>query len=566
MLNATAWTVTEMAVTVEDLLELAFPEGTEVVAGRAGLNREVLWARTLRPRPPAFETIDGGEVALLSSGQLTLFESLTLSHVVIRLADAGVAAVALVGSYDAASIEAAESRNLPLLRLPDGVSLNEVERTAIAAIVGHQAELQKRAADIHRQLAQLVFEERGLQAVAERLAEISGKAVILQDELFRLRYAAPGAEVPAPEELDLVAGQRAVSDWVRTVTLSSAQPPVGRFPLEGNSLARFVAPVPSRDGVAGYLSLIAPPQSLRELDRLAVGRGAAVCAMEVAKAAAVDEAEARVRGDLLDQLLSPGLENDQLALGKARRLGYDPSLTSVVMAFKATTQDKQGPSPAARPHERIRSQLESLVRVELSRREPSCLVAIRGSVVIAVVPVQDGRSEKAMLGLAESVRSSAEKTLGSCAVAVGMGRPARAGSSLALGSQEAEEALGIGARIHGPSAAIYFGDLGIVRLLAQVGSVPELESFYQEYLGKLDAHDHKSGGELLKTLDALFQCHGNLSRAADQLALHRNSLLYRLERIKEISGLDMDDPETRLSMQVALKVRQFLEAARARHE
>lgn len=555
-----------MAVTVEDLLELAFPAGTHVVAGQAGLGREVVWARTLRPRPPAFEAIDGGEIALLSRGQLSVFESLTLAHVVIRLADAGVAAVALVGDYDSDSIEAAESRGVPLLRLPDEVSLNDVERTTIAAIVGHQAELQKRATEIHRQLAQLVFEDRGLQAVAERLAEISGKAVVLQDELFRLRYTAPSAGVPAPEELDLGGEQRAITEWMRTVTLSSAQPPVGRFPIAGSSLARFVAPVPSREGVAGYLSVLAQPQALRELDRLAVGRGAAVCAIEVAKAAAVEEAEARVRGDLLDQLLSPGLENDQLALGKARRLGYDPSLTSVVMAFRATNQDKQGPGPSARPHERIRSQLESLVRVELSRREPSCLVAIRGSVVIAVVPLQDGRSEKSMLALAEGVRGAAERTLGRCAVAVGVGRPAKAGSSLALGSQEAEEALGIGTRIHGPSAAVYFGDLGIVRLLAQVGSASELESFYEEYLGKLDAHDRKSGGELLRTLEALFQCHGNLSRAADQLALHRNSLLYRLDRIREISGLDMDDPETRLSMQVALKVRQFLEASRARHE
>ncbi len=554
--------VIQMAVTVEDLLQLAFPEGTEVVAGRAGLGREVVWARTLRPRPPAFDAIEGGELALLSSSQLSLFETLTLSYVVSRLADAGVAAVAVLGDVDTDAISAAEARAVPLLRLPQGVSLTDLERAAISSIVDQQAELQRRASDIHRQLSQLVFEERGLQAVAERLAEICAKAVVLEDDLFRVRYAAASPEIPEPEALGLLASRKAVDEWVRTVSVSSAQPPVGRFPLPETELAMFVSPIPSRDGVAGYLSVIAPANSLKELDRLAVGRGAAVCAMEVAKAAAVEEAEARVRGDLLDQLLSTGLENDQIALGKARRLGYDPTLPSAVMSFRAVSLERAG--VAVRSPDRTRAQLESLVRLALSRRESKCLVATRGATVLAVVPVSESRADNAVKALAEAVRQEAEAALAGCTVGVGIGRSSKAGASLATAHREAEEALAIGLRVNGPSSVTFFGDLGIVRLLAQVGRDSELGSFYEEFLGKLDTHDRKSGGELLKTLEVFFYCHGNLSRAAEQLALHRNSLLYRLARIQEISGLDMDDSETRLSMQVALKIRQLLEADRSR--
>ena len=557
-------TVLKMAVTVGDLLQLSFPEGTQVVAGRAGLGREVVWARTLRPRPPAFEAIDGGELALLSSSQLSMLESMNLAYVVTRLAEVGVAAVAVLGEIDDAAGRAADALEIPLIRLPGGVSLMDVERAAIAAIVDRQAELQRKASDIHRQLAQLIFEERGLQEVAERLADISGKAVSIEDDLFRLRFAAPSADVPNPEELNLRVWRGAIEEWVRTVTLSSAQPPVGRFPIKDTDLARFVAPVPSREGVAGYLSVIAPSAELTELDRLAAGRGAAVCAIEVSKAAAVDEAEARVRGDLLDQLLSTGLEDDQIALGKARRLGYDPSLPSTVMAFRVTARERLGSGATLRSPDKTKLQLESLVRVEMSRRESKSLVASRGTNVLAVIPLAQGSSERTVKAVAEDIRQVAEAALYGCSVGVGIGRPTSAGASLAAAHREAEEALGIGIKINGPSSTTYFGDLGIVRLLAQIDRLSELEGFHEEMLGKLEAHDLKSGGELLKTLEVLFQCHGNLTRAAEQLSLHRNSLLYRMERIHEISGLDLDSSETRLSMQVALKIRQLLEAQRSR--
>lgn len=555
-----------MAVTVEDLLQLALPPGTVVVAGSSGLQRDVVWARSLRPRPPAFESLEGGELALLSSAHLSLVPgSLTLANVVTRLARVGVAAVGVLGEVDRDAAEAADDLGIPLLQLPSGTSLAEVERAAIATVVDKQAELQRKASEIHRHLAQLTFEERGLQAVVEQLAAISAKSVAIEDDQFRLLFAAAGPGLPHPESLDLPAGGRLVEEWVRTVPLSSMQPPVGRFPVSGTPLSRFVAPIPARDGVAGYLSVIGPDSELTELDRLSAGRGAAVCAVEVAKEAAVGEAEARLRGDLLDQLLSEPLESSQALLGKARRLGYDPSLPTLVLAFRVEARGRSREVVPLGSMERARRHLEAAVKVALSRREARSLVASRGgTTVVALVSFPAAPGPEQARGVAEEIRAQAEATLDGYSVAVGVGRPGRPGIRLAVAYREAESALSIGTRVGGPSSTTYFGDLGILRLVAQVDSHSELESFCEEMLGKLEEHDRRTGGELLKTLEALFLCNGNLSRTAEHLSLHRNSLLYRLQRAEDIGGHDLDDPETRLSLQVALKVRQLIDAERGR--
>jgi purine catabolism regulator len=59
----------------------------------------------------------------------------------------------------------------------------------------------------------------------------------------------------------------------------------------------------------------------------------------------------------------------------------------------------------------------------------------------------------------------------------------------------------------------------------------------------------------METLEAFFACHGNLSQTANRLHIHRNTLTYRLERISAITQLDLDDPDARFSLQLALKLR-----------
>lgn len=554
-----------MSVTVKDLVQLALPQGTRVLAGRGGLTREVAWARSLRPRPPAFEALEGGELALVSTAHLSLLEEgMTLEYILARLEEVQVAAVAVLGEVSKEAIALAETLGLPLLQLPETASLAEVERAAIATVVDRQAELQRRATEIYRRLSQLTLEDRGLQAVTEKLAEITGKTVTIEDDQFRVQYGARGSELPGPDEIDLYSGKGDLEQWVRGVPLSGTQPPVARFSLDPGTLSRYVAPVVAREGVVGYLSVIGHGETLTELDRMAASRAAAVSAVEVTKEAAVGEAEARMRGDLLDQLLSPGVLEDQALLGKARRMGYDPTLASVVVTFKAIPADTGDSTAAQWGGDRVRRRLESLVRVEMSLREPRALVASRGNMVVAVIPLDNRASDRPLRELAEGMRAKSQAALGGYSIATGIGRSTLERGGLAACLREAERALAIGSRVNGPSSTTYFGDLGILRLLAQVSSVSELEGFRQEMLGSLEAHDRRSGGELARTLEAFFRCHGNLTRTAGQLSLHRNSLLYRLQRIEEITGHDLEDPETRLSLQAALKVRQLLEAEKPR--
>ena len=78
-------------------------------------------------------------------------------------------------------------------------------------------------------------------------------------------------------------------------------------------------------------------------------------------------------------------------------------------------------------------------------------------------------------------------------------------------------------------------------------------------LGTLEAADASRRSEFVRTLDAFLRAGGNHMRAARDLNVHRNTLIYRLERIQELlGGSNLEDPETRLNLQLALKIRAAL--------
>jgi purine catabolism regulator len=104
---------------------------------------------------------------------------------------------------------------------------------------------------------------------------------------------------------------------------------------------------------------------------------------------------------------------------------------------------------------------------------------------------------------------------------------------------------------------VEFNSLGIYQLLAQLDSTPILKQFCQRLIGPLARYDEQHNSDLVHTITAYFDHHANISQTAEALFIHRNTLLYRLERIQELTGQDLNQADTRLSLHLALKLWQL---------
>ncbi len=88
-------------------------------------------------------------------------------------------------------------------------------------------------------------------------------------------------------------------------------------------------------------------------------------------------------------------------------------------------------------------------------------------------------------------------------------------------------------------------------MLEELSHSPDLEPF-AGLLRPLMEYDRERSSDLIRTLRVYFACGANASLAADRLFLHRNSMIYRLERIRELTGLDLRDNRVALALQLGL--------------
>lgn len=104
----------------------------------------------------------------------------------------------------------------------------------------------------------------------------------------------------------------------------------------------------------------------------------------------------------------------------------------------------------------------------------------------------------------------------------------------------------------------YYENLGIFKILVAVKNQKVLQKFYDETLGKIEELESAKKEDYLKTLSLYLKNGGNILQVAEKNNAHRNTILYRLNRMEEILNADFSDGETRTKLQTALYIRTLL--------
>lgn len=515
-------------------LRLRLPPEVERATTLDATTVDITYAMTMRPLPPLLRPLHGGELILMPQ-RIWPDVAGYVGNLMADLGRNGVSAIVIEPDHPLAKREMRE--NIAVI-IAD-VAVDALLESHLNALIQNRgSDLYRLTTDLDRRLTGMSAGADALSALLATAAEASGRGMLLTDTAG-LPICLAGGGMPGY-----------VDELARQAVRSHGKSLIVHAP-DGDG--RLTTPVRTADGVQGYLSLASGRAAFTETDRLIAERTAYACSFALMRVGSVTPAVRQLgptpaeMDRSLRNLLLGRLETESAALAECRAIGLDPHRGVAVLLA--------APPPDAESLGVIRAALESAV----SGWQPRAFVmeVSEASAIAVLVPVLDG--EVSRRKVVEAGRRLAEEQ-GMNGIAVGISDRQVGWHGIAQAFQQAYFALRLGATAAVPRAVVdsgTAGDLGIYRLLYPLWRSDDLEAFSAEVLGGLLAYDEKRGGGLVQTLEAYLDLGGGMQEIADRLFIHRNSLIYRLRRIEELTGRMLADPHDRLLLHLALKVRQM---------
>jgi len=337
----------------------------------------------------------------------------------------------------------------------------------------------------------------------------------------------------------------AVTDaWGATLAVAARSPAEERALL---SKGEGVSSIPLRvaDAVVGTLHMRAKTAPSASMQRLLV----TMIASEVERVRAPERVSETAAADFMGALLRRELTEREELIAQARELSLEVADGASVIVARAHPQTPTDEGWRAR----VRAVAERGARAVVSR-SIAALSERDGTVGAEVLLLVPGGEEPQAARAAEAVLRELEAALAGYTFAIGRSRIAEDPVDLPRAVSEALLAANV-AQGGSDGPALAFEQTGAYRLLlsAMSENPAELQRFYAETVEPLVAYDEQYETDLMRTLETFLEADGNVAGTAQRLFTHRHTIYYRLERVRDLSGLDVSSSDGREKLSLGLK-------------
>ncbi|MDB5076646.1 MAG: hypothetical protein JWO42_2825, partial [Chloroflexi bacterium] len=245
-------------------------------------------------------------------------------------------------------------------------------------------------------------------------------------------------------------------------------------------------------------------------------------------------------------------EGDDVVKRRAALLGCDLGRPHAPVVLSLAVDS----SPAARRAALLR--VLPLAQRWLGEKFPGSLIHLEAELWL-VVRVRGEAPLEPLLSELSALHGLLVRELGGL-TCVGVGRICRALIDYRQGFEQAQEALRVARSTRAPDGVAAFDRLGAARYLAGLAAESPTETpqdRFQQAIEELSMHDARRASGLLETLTAFLAAGGNIARTAERLYVHRNTLVQRLDKIQDLTGLDPRESDHWLALQIVLTLRQL---------
>lgn len=509
-------------ITLANALEVSPLKDGRILAGHKGLDRIVTQVNIMEV-PDIINWVKGGQLLLTAAYSIKDNSNILTEMIPILeqkgLAGLGVKLKRYIDKIPEETLVLANKLNFPVIEIPYDLPFPDIMSPIMAEIFNKHVNILMRTEIIHGKFMEVVLKGRGLEGIVYALSEILGNPVEITEYLLDTSYSSSYESFPD---------------------------------------STVAVPILSERNQLGIIKTWEKNRKLDSTDHRALDFASTVAALEILKQQAIKQVSIRYVSEFVEDILSNDEGVREEAFKRAQhfnfRLGDNHSVMIVHLGeikkslYNGDTKDI------------VKTSLEkSIYVIESSFRSHNSKVLIAQKTdiltIVYTIPKQFYGKEKEFSNqMAEEIlRIIGSESRG---IRIGLGSYYKEYQYLFKGFTEARKAIEI-APLFKDKNIINYSDLGFYRLLA---STPqgELEKYYNETIMPLMDYDTKKDTSLVETLEQYFICNGNLKKISEKMYTHYNTILYRIQRIQEITKFDLQNPIDRLNLEIGLRIKNLL--------
>lgn len=557
-----------MGFTVRDMLKAEIFGDAKLLGGGLGLDNEILGV-TIIEAPDIVKFINGGEVLLTGFYAFQSCSAEEFEEYIEELSKKKVGAVAVKRKQKVEHIEEklhillkySRDHAVPVLEIAPELSFRDILKVIMERLFSEEVRRLKYFKTTHDNFTALSLSfgsaENGIQRILDVLEKLTGSpAALFNQNMDCLACTEDSAA-------KLLLSKQAEEYQPRFYTNYHYLRQEVCTAEDGRHTAQLVVKFQVMYNRKMYLAITESKNGPSDLDDIAIENAVTALRQELFRQNSIEELEEKFQNDIMNHILNGRLCSRQEIERDVKLLGIPMEAPYRVLILKLWNEETGA-------FEKINEKLQyfSILRDAVVKEFEN--VRIRNGVdkVTVVQQVKKGQRQeeyrRELKNTVEQIQKRIMKKNKGLLVRVGVGKEVEGVLHISDSYKEAGDSLEFIGILGGSgdghiSPVMFFADMGIFKLLCKVDTAEALSEYIPESLEKLFHYKKQQRGDLILTLSTYLDRNQNLTKTAQELFIHYKTAAYRMDRIKEITGIDFNNPNEVLAVRIGLIVHRMVE-------
>ncbi|MCT4631863.1 MAG: PucR family transcriptional regulator ligand-binding domain-containing protein [Firmicutes bacterium] len=544
----------ETGLLLKEFLEMDLMKSSKLVVGEESLDN-VITNVNVMVDPDIVDWVDEGEFLLTTGyffkitdveGQMKLIRSIKEK----KLSGIGIKVSPYLEELDERVIELARELELPVIELDYNVAFTDIMTPIFRHIFEKQTSIIKTVENIHNDTMNVVLKGGGIKEIIEVLERSLYNPVMVIDYQFDDIIYNVNSKYPYQ-----TFGE-GIRKYMKGLSSKKAtvKKHVDEFTIENRNVKRVFIPIIAKNNVMGYIVLFGYNKDISDFDIVNGESAANTIALDFLKKLSVQDVENKYKAEFFEDLISLDEKRKEKAINKAGYYKFTREGNYNVISIRLLGSEDDD----SEDFNQFISKARYLIDLSCVKSQKNYLISEIGKTINIIFQwTNKDLITKAYMDIVDTIENIFIKKMNFENYRLGIGRIYDNIDNVSSSLADAQKAIDA-SMTYIDKKVVDFETLGIYKIFCQDNLKEELVKFYQATIMPLVEYDRKRDTELVKSLEIYFNVNGNLKKMSEELFTHYNTVLYRINRIQEITKLSLNDEHDRFNLHTALKIMKIL--------